>query len=108
MASARGSRQCGNTDIGAAAQRCRLGYRRLARRPSGGCRSLNVLPAKFWTGRRTVPQVPQPWEPSRSAFDDAQPEENNLPKAVIFDVDGTLVDSVDLHAKAWQDGFATV
>jgi HAD superfamily hydrolase (TIGR01509 family) len=26
-------------------------------------------------------------------------------KAVIFDVDGTLVDSVDLHAKAWQDVF---
>ena len=26
-------------------------------------------------------------------------------KAVIFDVDGTLVDSVDLHAKAWQDAF---
>lgn len=24
-------------------------------------------------------------------------------KAVIFDVDGTLIDSVDLHAKAWQD-----
>ena len=24
-------------------------------------------------------------------------------KAVIFDVDGTLVDSVDLHAKAWQE-----
>ena len=24
-------------------------------------------------------------------------------RAVIFDVDGTLVDSVDLHAKAWQD-----
>ena len=23
-------------------------------------------------------------------------------KAVIFDVDGTLIDSVDLHAKAWQ------
>jgi len=49
--------------------------------------------------------VPQLWEPSRSALDDAQPEENNLPKAVIFDVDGTLVDSVDLHAKAWQDAF---
>ena len=29
-----------------------------------------------------------------------------MPKAVIFDVDGTLVDSVDLHAKAWQDAFA--
>jgi HAD superfamily hydrolase (TIGR01509 family) len=28
-----------------------------------------------------------------------------VPKAVIFDVDGTLVDSVDLHAKAWQDAF---
>ncbi len=26
-------------------------------------------------------------------------------EAVIFDVDGTLVDSVDLHAKAWQDAF---
>ncbi len=28
-----------------------------------------------------------------------------MPKAVIFDVDGTLVDSVDLHARAWQDAF---
>ena len=27
-------------------------------------------------------------------------------EAVIFDVDGTLVDSVDLHAQAWQDAFA--
>ena len=26
-------------------------------------------------------------------------------EAVIFDVDGTLVDSVDLHARAWQDAF---
>jgi beta-phosphoglucomutase-like phosphatase (HAD superfamily) len=26
-------------------------------------------------------------------------------KAVIFDVDGTLVDSVDLDARAWQDAF---
>jgi HAD superfamily hydrolase (TIGR01549 family) len=24
-------------------------------------------------------------------------------EAIIFDIDGTLVDSVDLHAKAWQD-----
>ena len=24
---------------------------------------------------------------------------------MIFDVDGTLVDSVDLHARAWQDAF---
>lgn len=28
-----------------------------------------------------------------------------MPKAVIFDVDGPLIDSVDLHAKAWQDAF---
>lgn len=28
-----------------------------------------------------------------------------MPKAVIFDVDGTLVNSVDLHARAWQDAF---
>jgi beta-phosphoglucomutase-like phosphatase (HAD superfamily) len=28
-----------------------------------------------------------------------------MPKAVIFDVDGTLVDSVDLHAAAWRDAF---
>lgn len=25
--------------------------------------------------------------------------------AVIFDIDGTLLDSVDLHAQAWQDAF---
>ncbi len=28
-----------------------------------------------------------------------------MPKAVIFDVDGTLVDSVGLHAQAWVDAF---
>jgi HAD superfamily hydrolase (TIGR01509 family) len=27
-------------------------------------------------------------------------------KATVFDVDGTLVDTVDLHAGAWQDAFA--
>lgn len=26
-------------------------------------------------------------------------------RAVIFDIDGTLVDSVDLHARAWQQAF---
>jgi HAD superfamily hydrolase (TIGR01549 family) len=26
--------------------------------------------------------------------------------AVLFDIDGTLVDSVDLHAQAWQEAFA--
>ncbi len=28
-----------------------------------------------------------------------------MPDAVIFHVDGTLVDSVDLHARSWQDAF---
>ena len=28
------------------------------------------------------------------------------PRAVIFDIDGTLLDSVDLHAKAWIDAFS--
>lgn len=28
-----------------------------------------------------------------------------MPKAIIFDVDGTLVDSVDLHAQAWVEAF---
>src|SRR5690349_2377805 len=27
-------------------------------------------------------------------------------EAVLFDIDGTLVDSVDLHARAWQETFA--
>ncbi|WP_345816172.1 HAD family hydrolase [Paraburkholderia sp. PREW-6R] len=27
-------------------------------------------------------------------------------QAAIFDIDGTLVDSVDLHARAWQEAFA--
>ena len=25
--------------------------------------------------------------------------------AVLFDVDGTLIDSVDLHAEAWREAF---
>lgn len=29
-----------------------------------------------------------------------------MTQAVLFDVDGTLVDSVDFHAQAWQDAFS--
>src|SRR6201996_8833457 len=29
-----------------------------------------------------------------------------MPKAAIFDLDGTLLDSVDLHALAWHEAFA--
>lgn len=32
-------------------------------------------------------------------------EAQNQLKAIIFDVDGTLVDSNELHARAWQDAF---
>lgn len=28
-----------------------------------------------------------------------------MPEAVIFDIDGTLLDSVDLHAQAWREAF---
>lgn len=31
-----------------------------------------------------------------------------LVKAVLFDVDGTLVDSVDLHTRAWLDAFREI
>ena len=27
-------------------------------------------------------------------------------RAILFDVDGTLVDTVDLHAAAWQEALA--
>ena len=30
-------------------------------------------------------------------------EDRDLPKAAIFDLDGTLLDSVDLRAIAWQE-----
>ena len=29
-----------------------------------------------------------------------------MARAAIFDIDGTLIDSVDLHARAWQEAFA--
>ncbi len=28
-----------------------------------------------------------------------------MTKAIIFDIDGTILDSVDLHARAWQEAF---
>jgi HAD superfamily hydrolase (TIGR01509 family) len=28
-----------------------------------------------------------------------------MPRAALFDVDGTLIDSVDLHARAWHEAF---
>src|SRR5690242_4287255 len=30
-------------------------------------------------------------------------EDSEVPSAAIFDLDGTLLDSVDLHAMAWQE-----
>ena len=50
-----------------------------------------------------VSTIPGPelrhWTITRLSVDSAM-------EAVIFDVDGTLVDSVDLHAKAWQEALA--
>jgi HAD superfamily hydrolase (TIGR01509 family) len=34
------------------------------------------------------------------------PNQTTRARAVIFDIDGTLLDSVDLHAKAWVDAFS--
>jgi len=34
---------------------------------------------------------------------------SNMPeKAIVFDVDGTLIDSVDLHTRAWQEALKEV
>lgn len=33
------------------------------------------------------------------------PDNKNANRAALFDIDGTLVDSVDQHAQAWQDAF---
>jgi HAD superfamily hydrolase (TIGR01509 family) len=43
--------------------------------------------------------------PSRSALAHTR-EEEQLIRAAIFDIDGTLVDSVDLHTRAWQEALA--
>ena len=32
--------------------------------------------------------------------------ESLMPSAILFDIDGTLLDSVDFHARAWQETFA--
>src|SRR4051794_24010634 len=32
-------------------------------------------------------------------------EDDPLIRAVLFDIDGTLIDSVDAHAQAWVDAF---
>jgi len=29
-------------------------------------------------------------------------------KAIVFDIDGTLIDSIDLHTRAWQDALMEV
>jgi HAD superfamily hydrolase (TIGR01509 family) len=50
------------------------------------------------TGRlRAAPSAREHHSPVRPA---------PLVHAVLFDIDGTLVDSVDLHARAWQEAFA--
>src|SRR6185312_8209129 len=45
-----------------------------------------------------VPRIRAEWAPAVPG--------GRMVRAVIFDIDGTLVDSVDLHARAWQEAFA--
>lgn len=37
--------------------------------------------------------------------DNGSKKRGSLTEAIIFDIDGTLLDSVDLHAQAWQEAF---
>src|SRR6476661_8228264 len=41
-----------------------------------------------------------------SAATDGCPAMEEPPHAILFDVDGTLVDTNDLHAVAWREAFA--
>jgi HAD superfamily hydrolase (TIGR01509 family) len=47
----------------------------------------------------------RPAQPGESGRENASGRQRGIVKTVIFDVDGTLVDSVDLHARAWQQTF---
>lgn len=51
------------------------------------------------TWRRTHPTPPGPQKSGVRALEDLE-----LPKAAVSDLDGTLLDSVDLHALAWHEG----
>lgn len=46
-----------------------------------------------------------PWLGAGRTRPERDPVRSPILKAVIFDVDGTLVESVDLHARAWVDAF---
>ena len=54
------------------------------------------IPTGIW--RRTLGMLTGTRALLASATEDCE-----LPKAAIFDLDGTLLDSVDLHAIAWQE-----
>jgi beta-phosphoglucomutase-like phosphatase (HAD superfamily) len=46
-----------------------------------------------------------PWSVAATSNQVIATREAEMIQGIMFDVDGTLVDSVDLHARAWKDAF---
>ena len=55
--------------------------------------------------KQTSSRIPKIWT-KRKKKGKAASDDTTRDAAVIFDVDGTLVDSNDAHARAWVDAFA--
>jgi hypothetical protein len=70
-------------------------------------RALGERGPVWWDG--CSPDSTGTWQRTRHMLTDMRDslaptmEDFELPKAAIFDLDGTLLDSVDLHATAWQE-----
>jgi HAD superfamily hydrolase (TIGR01509 family) len=67
------------------------------------CQGGIVIPLQVSTGHRVSPLPVL----RQHAWTNARAPEVILLQAVIFDLDGTLLDSVDLHAIAWHEALVT-